>query len=83
MPDAAYESPETEFWYNVSRQEDLPIAGEIEGDIKLEEISRLFSSLKSKKDAKDKKFVLSDEIFKQPTIFSSIRQFLGISDKRV
>lgn len=82
MPSPAYATNEDEYWYNVSPQELLPIAGEIELDIDLNVVAELFSSLSTLTREEDAHNLLFNELIKYPTLFSYIRQFLGISDKR-
>ncbi len=82
MPKQAYASFEDEFWYNVSPQDDLPIAGEVDLNIDLDFIYSFFSELSNTQSVRQAKRLIAAKLIKDPSLFDSIRQFLGISDKR-
>lgn len=81
MTDGPYESPETEFWYNVMPQAAMPVAGEIENDFDVNRVAAFVAAA-----AKDAKTDFSEQVkaalLKDPSIFHDLRQLLGISDKR-
>lgn len=70
-----------EYWYFVSPQEDLPLAGDIEVDMNLPRIIEFFTEM-SKLDTLSLREGLSEYLQKAPALFHDIRQFLGLSDKR-
>jgi hypothetical protein len=78
----AYASPEEEFWYNVSPQDELPLAGTVDRDIDIASAKEFFVEIthaRTKEEAVPKaaRILRSD-----PGLFSTIRQFIGVSDKR-
>ena len=82
MPVNAYKSREDEYWYNVSPQEELPIDGNVDLEIDLKKVALLFNKLSELNTKEEAQKLLYDEIILDPIIFSYVRQFLGISDKR-
>jgi hypothetical protein len=82
MPSEAFSSIENEYWYNVSPQDKLPLAGVVDLEIDLKKVALLFIKLSQAKTLQDAHALLYNEILKNPIVFSYVRQFLGISDKR-
>jgi len=82
MPLDAYNTVEEEYWYNVSPQDKLPLAGVIDLEIDLKKVALLFIKLSEVNTPEKARLLLYEEIIKNPIIFSYVRQFLGISDKR-
>lgn len=82
MASPAYSTLEDEFWYNVSRQEDLPLAGNINLKIDLKKVYDFFQKLACSGSKDDARIVISDELIKNSSLFGDARQFLGLSDKR-
>jgi hypothetical protein len=82
MPLEAYNTVEEEYWYNVSPQDELPLAGIVDLEIDLKKIALLFVKLSEANTSEEAQSLLYHEILKNPIIFSYARQFLGISDKR-
>jgi hypothetical protein len=82
MPSAAYATKEDEYWYNVSPQEGLPLAGQVDFDIDLESVSKFFLELSNTPDALSARNYVLERLIGNPVIFGYIRQFLGLSDKR-
>ncbi len=82
MPSPAYESKEDEYWYNVSPQDDLPLAGQVDLDIDLKSVSEFFLRLSAATDESSAKRIILENLVSNPLIFSYGRQFLGLSDKR-
>jgi hypothetical protein len=90
MPDAAnpkgalspaYESSETEFWYNVMPQAEMPIAGNMEHLANLEVLKAVLDKL-AKIAEKDLLAEVASELLKKPEVLHDLRKLLGISDKR-
>ncbi|WP_225073594.1 hypothetical protein [Desulfuromonas sp. CSMB_57] len=82
MPSPAYASKEDEYWYNVSPQDDLPLAGQIDLEIDLKSISVFFLKLAGAANVTSAKKIIRECLIDNPVIFSHARQFLGLSDKR-
>lgn len=82
MPQPAFETRESEFWYNVSEQEKLPIAGEIELDIDIECVHKFFERVSRSRTTKAAVEETITSLTNNPALFGNIRQFLGVSDKR-
>jgi len=82
MSSPAYESKEDEYWYNVSPQDELPLAGQIDLDVDLKSISEFFLILAGAGDETTARKIISETLLDNPLIFSHCRQFLGLSDKR-
>ena len=82
MSSPAYASPEDEFWYNVSQQDKLPIAGEINLEMDLHSLYALFGSISSAQSAEAAKQLVLEGLISDLKVFGNARQFLGISDKR-
>ena len=82
MPLDAYNTIEEEYWYNVSPQDELPLAGIVELEIDLKMVALLFIKLSEVDTPEKAQSLLYHEILKNPIVFSYARQFLGISDKR-
>lgn len=67
---------------NVSAQDELPLAGTVELDINLNAIAEFFSAVANETEEDAAIEVASRRLLEAPDLFSSVRQFLGISDKR-
>lgn len=76
-----FNSREQEYWFHVSPQETLPIAGSVDIDIDLQVISSFFQSIVDVESALLRARV-AELLLENVELFSSVRQFLGISDKR-
>ncbi|TBG27779.1 hypothetical protein ELG79_22085 [Rhizobium leguminosarum] len=70
-----------EYWFFVSPQEELPLAGSVEVDMDLPRIMHFFAEMGAL-DASALRRGLADYLLKAPSMFHDIRQFLGLSDKR-
>ncbi len=77
----AYESTETEYWYNVMPQAEMPIAGVMEHLANLEVLKKVLDKL-AKVAEKDMFTEVASELLKNPEVFHDLRKLLGISDKR-
>lgn len=83
MPRAAYATRETEFWYNVSPQGDMPLAGIIDSLVNIEVTLAFFKSLaETSGDATRAILQVQAALLENPDLLTDLRQFLGISDKR-
>jgi hypothetical protein len=82
MPSPAYASKEDEFWYNVSQQDELPLAGTIDLEMDVGRILAIFRGLNGVATEEAAAEYLSSQLTQQLSLFSDLRQFLGISDKR-
>ena len=82
VPKLAFSSDIDEFWYNVSQQDELPLAGEIELTINLQKIASAFQSLSQQVNETSAVGHLANLLKENPQLFSDLRQFLGVSDKR-
>ena len=82
MPSPAYATPEDEFWYNVSQQDGLPIAGDINLTMDLKLLYAFFKKIASSNDSDSAKDAIFEALIKDPNIFGDARQFLGLSNKR-
>ncbi|MFH1108655.1 MAG: hypothetical protein V1790_05590 [Planctomycetota bacterium] len=82
MPSPAYETHEDEYWYNVSPQDDLPLAGSVDLDIDLQALSQFFVSLSALPDIGAASEHIRAALIANPILFSYARQFVGLSDKR-
>lgn len=82
MPSPAYATIEDEYWYNVSPQDVLPLAGQVDFDIDLDSISEFFLKLSGAPDIPSARKVVLESLIDNPLIFGYTRQFLGLSDKR-
>jgi hypothetical protein len=80
-PEPNFSLREEEYWYHVSPQETLPLAGQVEVNMDLERISRFFKLTAQHKPCEARR-LLSQQLIAYPPVFSEVRQFLGISDKR-
>lgn len=80
-PQPDFSVRENEYWYHASPQETLPLAGQIEVTMDLERISRFFK-LTAQHEPLQARHLLSQQLIEYPPVFSEVRQFLGISDKR-
>ena len=83
MSSPAYASPEDEFWYNVSPQDELPIAGNIDLRMNFRSLYDFFKDISLAHSAEDAKQLVFEKLLKNPSIFGDVRQFLGISNKRI
>lgn len=82
MPNSAYTSKENEFWYNVSQQDQLPLAGAIDLEMDIARILEVFTGLKAFTTSDAAAEYLSLRLIEHRSLFGDLRQFLGISDKR-
>lgn len=80
-PAGPYASAETEYWYNVMRQADMPVAGIIELDFDVPRVSRLFARASVMRPEEAKALVAS-ELLADVALFGDLRQILGLTDKR-
>src|SRR2546426_10946713 len=76
-----YVSPESEFWYNVIPQANMPLCGVIENEFDVDRISA-FLTAAAQGSADDFQRRVTEAILAEPQIFNDLRQLLGISDKR-
>ena len=77
-----YDSVETEYWYNVSKQEDLPIAGDVDFDFDAEKIASLVKQLAAINGDERLIETFAAAICSCPEVFGDARKLLGITDKR-
>lgn len=82
MRSPAYSSPEDEFWYNVSQQDDLPLSGTVDLSLDVSRIYQIFKTLHGAANLEAARKLVSSYLISDPTLFHDMRQFLGISDKR-
>lgn len=75
-----YATKETEYWYNVSPQGVMPLAGTIEGSVDLPLMKTFFMGLAAASDAKILGLIRA-ALVQNPALFNTLRQFLGLSDK--
>jgi len=81
VPPVDFNSREQEYWYHVSPQEELPLAGAVNIDIDLQIILNFFQTVAST-DQNLVRARIAELLIENIDLFSSVRQFLGISDKR-
>ncbi|QDT34022.1 hypothetical protein [Thalassoglobus polymorphus] len=82
MTSSAYATPEDEYWYNVSTQEELPIAGEIDLSVDLESLESFFRGLAEQTTESAAIAFVASRLRQDSDLFDNIRQFLGVSNKR-
>lgn len=82
MPSPAYASKEDEFWYNVSQQDQLPLAGTIDLEMDVDRILSVFKGLNKVTTPEGAAEYLARQLQLHHSLFGDLRQFLGISDKR-
>lgn len=79
--DGPYSSPESEFWYNVRAQSDMPIAGSIQSDFRAVDVAAFIKAVSGPADAglRDR---VARNLLVGPHLFHDLRQLLGVPDKR-
>lgn len=82
MPKSAFESMENEYWYNVSPQDDLPLAGQIDMDCELQSMTAFFRELAQIDNIEEAKLAIANALINDQELFKKCRQFVGLSDKR-
>lgn len=82
MASPAYNSSYDEYWYNVSPQTNLPLAGEIELSIDLPAASEAFAEIAKSNEPDAAAAYVAKALKHNPELFNTLRQFIGISDKR-
>jgi len=75
------EKKEKEYWRNVSPQEELPKAGEIEIP-NLGDLDVIFSELVQKSTPDEQKQLVNAHLLATPALFHVLRLFVGIANKR-
>ena len=75
------DSPENEFWFHVSNQDEIPIAGESLAVFDFDSLRKIVTGLPSD-DFEARKFLI-DRILENPNIISTLRSFIGVTDKRL
>ena len=73
---------DAEYWYHVSPQRELPIAGSIDLDFSVERVKACLDALATKPSDKAARQFLSNELVAAPSLFNDLRQLLGLTDKR-
>jgi len=81
MSDVNFTIREQEYWFHVSPQEALPLAGQVNIDFDLNKVSQFFKDVKAA-DQNLLRETTARLLLANTGLFSEIRQFLGISDKR-
>lgn len=81
MADVNFEDTAQEYWFHVSLQEVLPLAGQVEVDLDLERASVFFRAVAGVRRESTRELV-AGLLVEDTSLFGDIRQFLGISDKR-
>ncbi len=81
MSDVDFSSREQEYWFHVSPQDVLPLAGHVNVDIDLGRVSKFFKSA-AQAEQKIIRETVANLLLEDTALFSEVRQFLGISDKR-
>lgn len=76
-----FEDAQQEYWFHVSPQEVLPLAGAIEINIDLDRVSKFFKVVE-RAAAENVQLAVSQQLLENTSLFGDVRQFLGISDKR-
>lgn len=76
-----FASRESEFWYNVMPQAEMPLAGEIGAEFDVDRVAAFLSSAAADSAAAFKARVKT-ALTADPQIFNDFRQLLGVSDKR-
>ncbi|MDE0331921.1 MAG: hypothetical protein OXL41_08630 [Nitrospinae bacterium] len=82
MSRPAYSSKEDEFWYNVSQQEELPLAGTIDLKLDVSRIFYIFKVLSTAENHNSAKDIIATNLLSDSSLFHDMRLFLGISNKR-
>jgi hypothetical protein len=75
------ESDQNEYWYNVSNQDEIPIAGETKKTIDVNLLNSFLHSFPE--DKKDQSDYLKKGIRNNPELIDVLRTLVGISDKRM
>lgn len=73
-------SKREEYWYNVSPQDSLPIAGSNEA-LELEALNILLDEL-AQSPLEIRREIIRNALIKEPSLFNKFRLFIGISNKR-
>lgn len=73
-------TPQTEYWFHVANQEDIPIAGIVDKSL---DIDKLLSFFKEFSVADDKYKYLQNSIAKDIDLVDILRTLVGVSDKRM
>lgn len=81
MQDVNFKDAEQEYWFHVSPQEKLPVAGSVKADLDLVLASKFFAEV-ARADERNVRDVVAELLKGNVSLFGDIRQFLGISDKR-
>lgn len=81
MPAPSYASAETEYWRNVMRQQDMPLAGEITFDFDVPGLRRTLADVAAVAEA-DAMPVVARTLRERPASFHDLRRLLGLTDKR-
>lgn len=76
-----FSDAEQEYWFHVSSQEALPLAGVVAVDLDLDRASTFFKSVAGATPEEMRQSV-AELLVSNPSLFGDVRQFLGISDKR-
>ncbi len=74
-------NPQNEFWFHVSKQKDIPIAGIIDKSVDVDFLTQL--SKKVPKDLRNSINYIADILQANPDLLDTLRVLVGISDKRL
>lgn len=75
------ESPENEFWFHVSNQNEIPIAGESMAVFDFPSLRDIVSELPQ--DDNEAYHFLVQKVLANPEIIKTLRSFVGVTDKRL
>lgn len=76
-----YADTESEFWYNVMPQADMPLAGDIGADFDVDRVAKFLTEA-ANQNSDTFAQTLQNALAVDPSIFNDLRQLLGVSDKR-
>lgn len=75
------ESPQNEFWYHVSNQNEIPIAGEIQTSFDTDLLEQFLKDM-PKKESEVISYIYT-QLLKNPDLVDILRALVGVSDKRM
>lgn len=75
------DNPQNEYWYHVSNQNEIPIAGERQSSIDLELLAKFLERLP--KDEDTQRTFLKVELAEEKQLMDLLRTLVGVSDKRM
>lgn len=75
------DSLQSEFWFHVSDQEDIPLAGEVARDFDVDSLMSFLKELPPEENVFDE--YLRDRLLHNIDLLDVLRQIVGVSDKRM